>query len=46
VDDANMAVKLARRCADSGELTRERPTQGLKMLLRIAESTPDIERLR
>ncbi len=46
VDDANLAVKLARRCADSGELTRERPTQGVKLLLRVAESTQEIERLR
>lgn len=37
VDDAEQALLAARRCADSGELTRARPAQRVKWLLRIAE---------
>lgn len=37
VDDAERALLAARRCADSGELTRARPAQRVSWLLRIAE---------
>nr|WP_180204190.1 aldehyde dehydrogenase family protein [Pseudomonas sp. SbOxS1]NYU04030.1 aldehyde dehydrogenase family protein [Pseudomonas sp. SbOxS1] len=37
VDDAERALLAARRCADSGELTRVRPAQRVTWLLRIAE---------
>ena len=40
LDDANRAVELARCCADSGELTRARPAQRVKILLHIAENIP------
>ncbi|SEJ85501.1 aldehyde dehydrogenase (NAD+) [Pseudomonas linyingensis] len=35
--DAERALQAARRCADSGELTRARPAQRVTWLLRIAE---------
>lgn len=38
IEDANKAVAVARRCADSGELTRERPAQRVQLLLRIADN--------
>ena len=37
VADAERALQAARRCADSGELTRARPAQRVTWLLRIAE---------
>ncbi|MNO77853.1 Betaine aldehyde dehydrogenase [compost metagenome] len=37
VADAERALLAARRCADSGELTRVRPAQRVTWLLRIAE---------
>ena len=37
VADAERALLAARRCADSGELTRARPAQRVTWLLRIAE---------
>lgn len=37
VEDAERALLAARRCADSGELTRARPAQRVSWLLRIAE---------
>lgn len=37
VADAELALLAARRCADSGELTRARPAQRVTWLLRIAE---------
>ncbi|MES2259546.1 MAG: aldehyde dehydrogenase family protein [Pseudomonadota bacterium] len=37
VEDAELALAAARRCADSGALTRARPAQRVTWLLRIAE---------
>lgn len=37
VADAERALSAARRCADSGEMTRVRPAQRVTWLLRIAE---------
>lgn len=37
IEDAEYALAAARRCADSGELTRARPAQRVSWLLRIAE---------
>lgn len=37
VEDAELALAAARRCADSGALTRSRPAQRVTWLLRIAE---------
>ncbi|NUT78483.1 aldehyde dehydrogenase family protein [Pseudomonas sp. C1C7] len=37
VADAERALQAARRCADSGELTRARPAQRVTWMLRIAE---------
>lgn len=37
VQDAELALAAARRCADSGALTRSRPAQRVTWLLRIAE---------
>lgn len=37
LDDAERAVTAARRCADSGALSRVRPAQRVTWLLRIAE---------
>ena len=37
IEDAERALLAARRCADSGELTRSRPAQRVSWLLRIAE---------
>jgi aldehyde dehydrogenase (NAD+) len=36
IDDAELALAAARRCADGGELTRARPAQRVSLLLRIA----------
>ncbi len=37
-DDVDKAVAVARRMADSGKLTKERPAQRVGLLLRIAEN--------
>ncbi|MCY1279509.1 Betaine aldehyde dehydrogenase [compost metagenome] len=37
VTDAERAIQAARRCADSGELTRPRPAQRVAWLLEVAE---------
>ena len=42
LDDANKAVEIARKCADSGELTKDRPAQRVQLLLRIAENIREL----
>lgn len=37
IEDAEQALSAARRCADSGALTRARPAQRVTWMLRIAE---------
>ncbi|MFT5426410.1 MAG: aldehyde dehydrogenase (NAD+) [Gammaproteobacteria bacterium] len=42
LNDANKALDLARDCADSNELTREHPSQRVKLMLRIAENIREL----
>jgi aldehyde dehydrogenase (NAD+) len=41
-EDVTRAVEIARACADSGELTRERPAMRTRLLLRIAENIREL----
>jgi len=42
LDDVNKALDSARDCADSNELTREHPSQRVKLMLRIAENIREL----
>jgi len=42
IDDVNKAVDIARACADSGELTKDKPATRVALLLRIAENIREI----
>jgi aldehyde dehydrogenase (NAD+) len=42
IEDVNKAVDIARACADSGELTKERPAARVGLLLRIAENIREL----
>ncbi|KAG1694962.1 Aldehyde dehydrogenase 5, mitochondrial [Nymphon striatum] len=42
ISDVNKAVDIARACADSGELTKDRPAKRVALLLRIAENIREL----